>query len=223
MDQPDLARSTDGGRAPVSAPVAAVSATGVAPVAAEVSDAAGGPDSAEGMGLPIPYMHRTRAYYLALGYDNPYRWSHYREVPFTPLLKSLADSTIALVTTAAPNRPKLGDQGPGAPYNGAAKFFEVYSAPVPAGRPDASESDPDVRISHVSYDRTHTTAQDPRTWFPLARLREAAAAGRVGRVAPRFHGLPTNRSQRTTLDQDCPALLRRVHEDEADAAILIAN
>ena len=181
------------------------------------------PEFAEGAGLPIPYMPRTRAYYLALGYDNPYRWSHYREVPFTSLPKSLADSTVALVTTAAPNRPELGDQGPGAPYNGAAKFFEVYSAPVPAGRLDASESDPDVRISHLSYDRTHTTAQDPRTWFPLARLREAAAAGRVGRVAPRFHGLPTNRSQRTTLDQDCPALLRRVHEDEADAAILVAN
>ena len=219
MDQPDLARSTDGGRAPV----AAVSAAGAAPVTAEVSDAAGGPDAAEGAGVPIPYMPRTRAYYLALGYDNPYRWSHYREVPFTPLPKSLADSTVALVTTAAPNRAELGDQGPGAPYNGAAKFFEVYSAPVPAGGPDASESDPDVRISHLSYDRTHTTAQDPRTWFPPAHLREAAAAGRVGRVAPRFHGLPTNRSQRTTLDQDCPALLRRVHEDEADAAILVAN
>ena len=175
------------------------------------------PEPGEGAGPPIPYMQRTRAYYLALGYDNPYRWAHYRDVPFTPLAKPLSDSTVALVTTAAPYRPELGDQGPGAPYNGAAKFFEVYSAP--AGR----EAAPDVRISHVSYDRTHTTAKDPRTWFPLARLHEAAAAGRVARVAPRFHGLPTNRSHRTTLDQDCPALLRRVHEDEADAAVLVAN
>ena len=172
---------------------------------------------AEGAGPPIPYMQRTRAYYLALGYENPYRWAHYRDAPFAPLRKPLEESTVALVTTAAPFRPELGDQGPGAPYNGAAKFFEVYSAP--AGPEDA----PDVRISHVSYDRTHTTAKDPRTWFPLARLHEAASAGRIGRAAPRFHGLPTNRSQRTTLDQDCPALLRRVHEDEADAAILVAN
>ena len=174
-------------------------------------------ERAEGAGLPIPYMQRTRAYYLALGYGNPYRWAHYRDAPFTPLRKPLAESTVALVTTAAPWRPELGDQGPGAPYNGAAKFFEVYSAPA------SPEEAPDVRISHVSYDRTHTTAEDPRTWFPLARLHEAAAAGRIGRAAPRFHGLPTNRSQRATLDQDCPALLRRVHEDEADAAILVAN
>ena len=203
-DQSDQPRAT--GRAP---------SPDSEPAAAEAS--AGRPELAEGAGLPIPYMQRTRAYYLALGYDNPYRWAHCRDVPFTPLPKPLAESNVALVTTAAPYRPELGDQGPGAPYNGPAKFFEVYSAAVD------SQEETDVRISHVSYDRTHTTAKDPRTWLPLDRLREAASAGRVGRVAPRFHGLPTNRSQRTTLDQDCPALLRRVHEDEADAAILVAN
>ena len=179
--------------------------------------AAGEPGEGEGAGPPIPYMQRTRAYYLALGYDNPYRWAHYREVPFAPLRRPLAEATVALVTTAAPYRPELGAQGPGAPYNGAAKFFEVYSAGID------SDDAADVRIAHVSYDRTHTSAKDRGTWFPLARLREAAVAGRIGRVAPRFHGLPTNRSRRTTLDQDCPALLRRVHEDEADAAILVAN
>ena len=189
----------------------------VPPTPAPHLSPSGPPGGPEGAGPPIPYMQRTRAYYLALGYDNPYRWAHYRDVPFAPLPKPLADSTVALVTTAAPYRPELGDQGPGAAYNGAAKFFEVYSAPT------GPEEAPDVRISHVSYDRTHTTAKDPRTWFPLARLHEGAAVGRVGRIAPRFHGLPTNRSQRTTLDQDCPALLRRVHEDEADAAILVAN
>ena len=201
MNGPDPAGSIEGARHSVSEPVAA----------------GGGPDAPEGAGPPIPYMQRTRAYYLALGYDNPYRWSRYRDVPFAALQEPLAQSSVALVTTAAPYRPELGDQGPGAAYNGAAKFFEVYSAPA------GPEATPDLRISHVSYDRTHTSAKDPRTWFPLQYLHEAAAAARIGRIAPRFHGLPTNRSQRTTLDQDCPALLRRVHEDEADAAILVAN
>ena len=41
-------------------------------------------------------------------------------------------------------------------------------------------------------------------------------------VAPRFHGAPTNRSHRATLDKDCPELLARVREDGADAAILVA-
>ena len=205
----DQARPT--GSAPLPAPAPAAVGPGRSERAADP------PEPAEGAGPPIPYMQRTRAYYLALGYDNPYRWAHFRDVPFTSLPKPLEESTVALVTTAAPYRPELGDQGPGAPYNGAAKFFEVYSVPADP------EATPDVRISHVSYDRTHTTAKDPGTWFPLGRLREVASAGRIARVAPRFHGLPTNRSQRTTLDQDCPALLRRVHEDEADAAILVAN
>ena len=32
--------------------------------------------------LPIRYIDRSRAYYLALGYDNPYRWAHNQDVPF---------------------------------------------------------------------------------------------------------------------------------------------
>ena len=50
---------------------------------------------------PIAYMQRTRDYYLALGYGAPYAWASFAEVPFTPLAKPLADSTVALVTTAA--------------------------------------------------------------------------------------------------------------------------
>jgi hypothetical protein len=165
--------------------------------------------------VPIQYMQRTRAYYLALGYNNPYRWAHFTDVPFTPLRKPLADARLTLITTAAPYQPGVGDQGPGAPYNAAAKFYRVYSGPT--------EPMPDLRISHLGYDRVHTTAADMNTYFPLARLQEAAASGRIGAVAPRFHGAPTNRSQRVTMDTDCPELLRRCQEDEVDAAILVPN
>ena len=164
---------------------------------------------------PIPYRQRIRDYYQALGYGAPYRWAHYAEAPFQPLAKPLSECRVALITTAAPYRPDKGDQGPGAPYNAAAKFYTVYSG-------DAA-SDHDVRISHVAYDRAHTTAADGNTWFPLRQLRLGAAAGRIGAVAPRFHGAPTNRSQRTTLDQDCPKLLTRCREDGVDAAILVPN
>src|SRR6185503_20862465 len=75
---------------------------------------------------PIDYMRRTREYYLKLGYDNPYRWAHYVDAPFTPLKKPLRDSTLALITTAAPYQPDKGDQGPGALYNASAKFYTGY-------------------------------------------------------------------------------------------------
>jgi len=128
--------------------------------------------------------------------------------------KPLARSRLALVTTAAPYQPDKGDQGPGAPYNAAAKFYEVYSG-------DTSV-DHDLRIAHVAIDRKHTSMEDSGTWFPLPALRRAAAAGRV-QLAPRFHGAPTSRSQERTREVDAPEILQRCREDSADAVILVPN
>src|SRR2546423_6869266 len=119
---------------------------------------------------PIRYMQRTRDWYLALGYGNPYRWAHFIDVPFQPLAKPLAECTVALVTTAAPYLPEKGPQGSGASYNAAAKFFRVYS--------DDTDRDHDVRITHVAIDFRHTTCEDSGTWFPLPLMREFAARGR---------------------------------------------
>src|SRR5437867_2777535 len=164
---------------------------------------------------PIPYLQRVRTYYEALGYGAPYRWAHYAQVPFHPLAKPLTQCRFSIITTAAPFQPDKGDQGPGAPYNSAAKFFTVYSGDTAA--------DHDLRISHIAIDRKHTTAADIGSYFPLAELRRQAAGGRIGSVAPRFHGLPTNRSHRVTLEADCPEVVRRCKVDGLDAAILVPN
>ena len=81
---------------------------------------------AEEHDVPIPYIQRTRDYYQLLGFA-PYRWAHFADVPFAPLVKLLDRTRVALITTAAPFEPGAGDQGPGAPYNAAAKFYKVYS------------------------------------------------------------------------------------------------
>ena len=165
--------------------------------------------------VPIPYLARISAYYQALGYGAPYDWARYVDVPFRALDKPLAECRIALITTAAKFQPGAGDQGPGAPYNAKAKFYAVYSGD--------SASDHDLRISHVAIDRQHTSASDLASYFPLAELRRSAAAGRIGSVAPRFHGAPTNRSQRATLEVDGPELVRRCLADAVDAVILVPN
>jgi hypothetical protein len=165
--------------------------------------------------LPIRYIDRSRAYYLALGYDNPYRWAHNQDAPFAPLRKPVSDSRVALVTTAAPFKPGAGDQGPWARYNAAAKFTDVYSMPV--------DPAPDLRISHVGYDRKHTSAEDINTYFPLQRLKEAAAEGRIGELNRRFYAVPTLRSQRLTKERDAPAILEMCHEDGIDAVVLVAT
>ncbi len=184
-------------------------------MAAAGTDRNSGSAVSEANDAPVPYMARTRAYYAALGFDEPYRWAHFADVPFTPLPAPLAACRVALVTTAAPFEAGRGDQGPGAPYNAAAKFYRVYSLPV--------EPAPDVRISHVAIDRDHTTAEDSGTWFPLPALERLASTGRIGALARRVHGLPTNRSQRTTMTRDAPDLLERLQQDGADAAVMAAN
>lgn len=165
--------------------------------------------------VPVAYMARTREYYQAIGYTTPYRWAHYVEAPFQPLTRPLARSRVAIVTTAAPFDPAKGDQGPGAKYNGGAKFYQVY---------DGDSSKPhDVRISHIAYDRVHTSADDSGTWFPLPQLQRLAREGRIGEVAPRFFGAPTNRSHRVTIETDAPEIRARCRADKVDAAVLVPN
>ncbi|HUN99082.1 MAG TPA: glycine reductase [Bradyrhizobium sp.] len=172
-------------------------------------------DFASNEDVPIPYMARTREYYQAIGYTTPYRWAHYVDAPFQPLRKPLDQSRVTIITTASPFDPAKGDQGPGAKYNGGAKFYSVYDG-------DTSKTH-DLRISHIAYDRVHTSAEDSGTWFPLPQLLRLAREGRIGEAAPRFFGAPTNRSQRVTIETDAPEILARCRADQVEAAVLVPN
>jgi hypothetical protein len=164
---------------------------------------------------PVRYMERTRSYYLGLGYENPYIWAHYIEVPFAPLQKPLNQSVLGLITTAVPYDPDKGLQGPGAPYNATAKFYQPYQNSV-AG-------DIDLRIAHVGIDRKNANMEESDCWFPLATAKQAVQSGRVGALSPNFYGLPTNRSQRHTLEIDAPLILEMLQVDKVDVVVLIPN
>ena len=163
---------------------------------------------------PIRYIQRTHDWYGALGYDNPYRYAHYAAVPFTPLEMPLSEARATLLTTAAPYQPDKGDQGSKSAYNAAAKFYEVYSGEM--------SKEHDLRVSHVAVDRANLS-DDSNCWFPMPALQRAVAGGRIGELTRRFHGVPTNRSQRHTLEVDAPEILQRCLEDAANVAILVPN
>ena len=164
---------------------------------------------------PVRYMNRLRDYYLALGYDNPYEWANNLDVPFKPLTKPLGASRIGLITTSAPFKCGAGEQGPGAPYNAAAKFYQAYAKSIDNVRFQC--------ISHLGYDRKHSTAEDQKSFFPLDALWNAKQNGRIKDISPRFYGAPTNRSQVTTINKDCEQLLQHIQSDEVDVAILVPN
>lgn len=163
---------------------------------------------------PVRYIDRTHAWYDALGTNNHYRYAHFLSAPFRPLSKPLSECRVALMTTAAPYQADKGLQGAGSPYNAAAKFFHVYSG--------ETAQDHDLRISHVSVNREQMS-DDSNAWFPLPALRRTVLSGRVGELTKRFHGIPTNRSQRHTVEVDCPDVLERCQADGADVAVLVAN
>ena len=164
---------------------------------------------------PLPYIERIRNYYLGLGYETPYVWAHFIDVPFTPLSKPLNQSVLGLVTTAVPFDSSKGPQGPGAPYNSAAKFYEPYSRSV--------NEDLDLRIAHVGIDRRNANMQDSHCWFPLDAAKRAVKTGRIQAISKHVYGLPTNRSQRHTLEVDAPLILDMMRADQVDLAVLIPN
>ena len=165
---------------------------------------------------PIPYMQRTRDYYVALGYSNPYRWAHLANVPFTPLATPLARAKVALITTAAPFQDGVGDQGPGAPYNAGREVLPGLLGSL--DRPSPTSASP----------TSATTAATPRprtsnTWLPLARLKEAVAAGRIGALTPACTARRRTGASGRPTEPDAPELLRRCQEDGADAVVLVPS
>jgi hypothetical protein len=148
---------------------------------------------------PVPYMERTRHYYRALGYASDYRWATFDDVPFTSPAKPLSELRIALITTASP-----------ADFDGEKR---VWSGPV---------SPPPQKLftDNVAWDKESTHTDDRASFLPIEAASELAAEGIFAGLTARFHGVPTEYSQRKTIEEDAPEILARVREDGADAAIL---
>lgn len=161
--------------------------------------------TADGVGGPVPYMARTRAYYRALGYESDYTWAHHDAAPFVRLARPVREARVALVTTAGPpdlaNRDARGRKRPWC--------AQVVSPPA------AFDTD-------VAWDRTATHVDDRETFLPIAAMQRLAAAGVVGGLTARFYGAPTEYSHRKTQEQDAPQILQWLREDGADAALLTA-
>lgn len=150
--------------------------------------------------LFVSYIDKSREYYLARGYGNPYRWAHHEHVPFAPLAKPLSSSRVALITTAA----LTGEDR---------SLMELYAAPT---APPPAALFTDHRYWHK--EATHTC--DVESFLPIRRLEEFAAIGRIGSLSPRFYGVPTDYSQRRTIATYAPAILDLCRADAVDVALL---
>lgn len=141
-----------------------------------------------------------------------YPWRRVDPVPWAPLRRPLAQARVALVSSA-------GFVLPGQP-----PFDERVRGGDPSFRWLPGDTDlRDLVETHRSESFDHAgIRRDPNLAFPLDRLRELAAAGRIGEVAPRhlsFMGSITapGRFVRDTLPEAASALVA----DGVEAALLV--
>ena len=156
----------------------------------------------------LSYIDKSRDYYQAQGFPNPYRWAYHNDAPFTLPPKPLSGSRVALVTTAMPMDGRESREAIDRPQKTA------YAAPVDPA-PHA------LFTQDLAWDKEATHTRDVDSFLPLHRLLEFAQDGRIGSVSPRFYGVPTEYSQRNTVDNDAPAILRWCQEDHVDAVLLV--
>ena len=157
----------------------------------------------------VRYIDKTRAYYAGLGYDKPYQWAEFAEVPFAALAKPLREARVALVSTSDV-AVRGADEGD-APHG--FMVGKVYSIAA-----DTAVEQLFTRQEH--YDTHATHLDDVNSYFPITRLHELAAEGVIGSVASRAHGVYTNYSHRRTLEADGPEVVKRCREDGVDAVVL---
>jgi len=110
--------------------------------------------------------------------------------------------TVAVITTASPVGTSKADTP------------AVWSA-------NADQMPAAMYTENLAWDKETTHTKDTGTYIPLDAMRTMIASGELGGIARRYHGVPTEYSQRQTLDNDAPAILSRVRDDNADAALLV--
>lgn len=150
----------------------------------------------------VSYIDKSREFYAAHGYDTPYAWASYDDVPFRPWTgvgKPLAEATVGVVTTTFPTG-----------FSAPKQVYAQASSPIPG-----------EMVTHdLSWDKDATHTDDVGSFLPLAALTSLAEAGAIGAVAPRFYGVPTEYSQRRT-HADAAQIIEWAQQDGVDAMLLV--
>ncbi len=110
---------------------------------------------------------------LIRGYLKAYRWRRIDPVPWAPLQKPLSECRLALVSSAGFVLPEQE------PFDESVRGGDVSFRKVPSDAPMAELID-----THRSDSFDHTgMSRDPNLAFPIDRVRELVASGRIDSVA----------------------------------------
>jgi hypothetical protein len=128
-------------------------------------------------------------------------------VPFTPFQGRLEDATVCIVSTAGvrtkDDRPFVTDG-------------DTSWRVIPA-----EAEGKDLRYDDTHYDHA-CVERDLNCVFPIDRLRELAAEGRVGGLTARHFSLGFSQALRELREKTIPALVREI-DRERPAAVLLTG
>ncbi len=156
--------------------------------------------------MPVDYIARTRELYHP---SPPYRWCDKRSepVPWTPLDKKLSECRVALASSG------------GIYAEGQEPFHFKDDTSIRVIDSDCDTAS--LRVAHFGYP-IGEAAKDPNCVFPLDPLREMAASGEIGELAPRavtFMG--GIYSQRRVNEELIPAVLEVVRAQDVDLFYIV--
>lgn len=126
-------------------------------------------------------------------------------VPFTPFQRALAETSICLVSTAG---VRTKDDAPFDTEGDAS--WRVIPGDVEAK---------DLRYDDAHYDHG-CVDQDLNCVFPIDRVRELAAEGRVKGLTSRHFSLGYSQALRELREKTLPALVREVDRERPGAVLL---
>jgi D-proline reductase (dithiol) PrdB len=141
-----------------------------------------------------------------------YQWRKIDPVPWTPLKKPLSQCKLGLVSSA-------GFVMPDQPH-----FDESIKGGDPSFREIPSGADVKTLVeTHRSESFDHTgLQQDPNVGFPIDRVRELAASGRIGSVNHRHLSFMGSITAPGRLMRDtAPPAVRLLAQDQVDVALLV--
>ena len=158
---------------------------------------------------PIAYVARLNEFYRSQGFT-PYRWTVNEDAPLARPRKPLDRSRVALLTSGGVSRKDAP------PFNPLARNdlrVDDIGKNTPSGFFDIHDS----YYDHSNADR------DVNCIFPIDRLRELAAEGLIGGVAPHhYSGFMGRTYVRTAVvNEAAPALARKLLKDGVDVFVLV--
>jgi D-proline reductase (dithiol) PrdB len=156
---------------------------------------------------PIDYIARTRDTYTRLGYK-PYAWvSSEDDPPLAALPKPLSECRLGLASS-------------GGVYRVGQVAFH-FKDDITLRAIDTSVPASELRVTHFAYDTTDAR-RDPNCVLPLDPLRDLAARGRIGELAPTAFGFMGGvYSARRVREELAPRLARHMVAEDIDAALLV--